>query len=588
MRNKLYPKLFSLTLGFLTIACHDAYAAVAVDMHSQAPGYLQGLLNTQNTPAKVTSANSPFKMISRNIDFNQTIHTRFKQTYHGFDVWNGEMIVHAPHASNVKAGTPQLTASGVIYDQLDNDLAASQADASQRQMIAEKAAASYIKEMQLRASAARLKTQTIVYVDSKTNKAVWTYLVTFMVVDAQHRVYEPSMIVDAQSQVIYQQWDRIDSVVSQSDETVLAGGYGGNPNVGKLEYGMTDQYPGFTVERISSYDPLSKDFRGNCYMHDSIVKVAEGLAGSDIEFYFPCHDQDAAHNNLYWNADFMSVNDGYSPLNDAIYGTHVVSNLFRDWYGLPLYAEADHTTPKQITIEFIPAALDWVTDYSNWDTINNEVVLGSGGEGYYPFTSIGILAHELGHAFTSQHSNLSNYYGTGAMNESFSDLAAQATQYYLTGKNDWRIGKDIIADPMVDGCKDVQDCAIRYMDNPTKDEKSFDNVVDAMIYHPNIHYSSGVFNKMFYLLATKPNWNTKMVFNVMVQANMNYWTSSYPNKSDYKQIACGIIAAAKDYQAKDAAYDLPAVISALKAVGFKDDGLAGPYPDFDYDLKSCE
>ena len=83
--------------------------------------------------------------------------------------------------------------------------------------------------------------------------------------------------------------------------------------------------------------------------------------------------------------------------------------------------------------------------------------LGRGGDGFYPFTSIGIMSHELSHGFTTQHSNLTYDGGSGAMNEAFSDMAAQAVQYYLTGKNDWRIGAEIISDPVQAGCIDQKD-----------------------------------------------------------------------------------------------------------------------------------
>ena len=52
-------------------------------------------------------------------------------------------------------------------------------------------------------------------------------------------------------------------------------------------------------------------------------------------------------------------------------------------------------------------------------------------------------------------------------------------------------------------------------------------------------------------------WNTKKAFDVMVSANMNYWTSS----STFEQGACGVIQATRDHD-----YDVDTVLAALKAV----------------------
>ena len=107
--------------------------------------------------------------------------------------------------------------------------------------------------------------------------------------------------------------------------------------------------------------------------------------------------------------------------------------------------------------------------------------------------------------------------------------------------------------------------ALRYMDEPTKDCKdrmpgtrcSISNIKE---YHSglDVHFSSGIFNKVFYLLGTTKNWDTKKAFDVMVQANQNYWTS----QTTFSQAACGVVSAAKDYQ-----YDLDAVRFAMDSVG---------------------
>ncbi|MGC1181932.1 M4 family metallopeptidase, partial [Legionella sp.] len=73
----------------------------------------------------------------------------------------------------------------------------------------------------------------------------------------------------------------------------------------------------------------------------------------------------------------------------------------------------------------------------------------------------------------------------------------------------------------------------------------------------DVHYSSGVYNHLFYFLATKPHWNTRLAFNVMVKANMDYWTPY----STFDEGGCGMISAAHDL-----GYSIDDVKASLKQV----------------------
>src|SRR3990167_10481966 len=172
---------------------------------------------------------------------------------------------------------------------------------------------------------------------------------------------------------------------------------------------------------------------------------------------------------------------------------------------------------------------------------------GDGVKLFYPLTSLGVGAHELSHGFTSQHANLTYEKQSGGLNESYSDMAAQAAEYYSTGKNSWQIGPEIVKG----------NGALRYMDDPTKDGKSIAHVRD---YNDslNVHYSSGVFNKVFYLLGTSDGWDTKKAFDVMVKANMDYWTAN----STFAEAACGVAQATNDYH-----YNIDTVAHAMQIVG---------------------
>ena len=133
------------------------------------------------------------------------------------------------------------------------------------------------------------------------------------------------------------------------------------------------------------------------------------------------------------------------------------------------------------------------------------------------------------------------------MNEAFSDMAGEASENFMKGTNDWKVGYDIFKG----------NGALRYMDDPTKDGKSIGHASDY--YNGmDVHYSSGVFNKAFYFLSTTSGWTVKKAFEVMVVANQMYWTAS----STYKQGACGV-----EKAAADKGYNVDDVKAAFLKVG---------------------
>ena len=192
-------------------------------------------------------------------------------------------------------------------------------------------------------------------------------------------------------------------------------------------------------------------------------------------------------------------------------------------------------------------------DNAFWD--GRQMTFGDGETLFYPLTSLGVGAHEISHGFTEQHANLEYWGQSGGMNEAFSDMAAQAAEYYAYGKNNWQIGPEIFK---------AENQALRYMDQPSKDctagqEPGDDCSIDDATQYNNsldVHYSSGVFNRLFYLISTTPGWNTKKAFDVMLEAQF-HWVSD----ADFIDGACGIIKATEEL-----GYEVAAVKAAINQV----------------------
>jgi PKD repeat protein len=197
------------------------------------------------------------------------------------------------------------------------------------------------------------------------------------------------------------------------------------------------------------------------------------------------------------------INGGYCPLNDAHVFGGVVYDMYDEWF---------NTAP--LTFQLV-LRVHYSVNYENafWD--GQTMTFGDGASNFYPLVSLDVVAHEVSHGFTEQNSDLIYSGKPGGINEAFSDMAGEAAELYFRGSNDFMIGYDIRKGSG----------ALRYMDDPPKDGKSIDSAND---YYSgmDVHYSSGVFNKAFYVLATTTGWDTKKAFAVFVKANQDYWEPS--------------------------------------------------------------
>lgn len=329
-------------------------------------------------------------------------------------------------------------------------------------------------------------------------------------------------------------------------DVVPGGGVGGNLKIGQLNYdGQPGHQSSFMVER----DPLLR----LCYLRNGDVIVKDNRTSALVSY--ACTDMDSEHNDVFWNTLDDSVNGGYSPNNDTIAAITFLKNMYRSWYLLEPLKNEDG---KAVTVTVYTHV---TMDNATWEgKKGNEWVmrLGDGGNVKYPSTAIGVVAHELAHGVTEQNSNLIYAGQSGGLNESFSDMADQAAQYYaFDGKNNWMHDAEIMK---ADGK------ALRYLDKPSRDcgetgvpgkTCSIDHI-SQYLDTTNVHYSSGIFNRIFYLIGTAPGWDAKKTFDIMLQANRFYWTAN----TSFDEAACGVLQAARDYQ-----YDTSAVNHAFKVVG---------------------
>lgn len=527
-----------LFCGFLTCST-SIFAATPVDLSHQPLSIIHSFLVNDK------SNNPQVKQLSSAVDFNQTQHVRLQQMYSNYPVWGGDFVLHAPKG-NIQsindiatfANSTDISMNGTIYNGIEKDLNATPAYAlttEQMDKAMQQAILSYQKKNGIASNPITEKTSSrIIYID-KNNKAHWAYLISFVASPANAIPQKPTFIMDATTLEIYKEWDNI-----QTLSNTFGGGFGGNEKISKFVYdGLQNNFPKLDIQR--------DDTTNFCFLKNSDVTVKNASNGGTVISY-ECKATDNSHDQVYWNADHDAVNGAYSPSNDALFVGKIVKNMYQEWYGVPVLKESNGS-PMMLNMQ-----VHLRMDNAYWN--GREMFFGDGIRIFYPLVSIGVAAHEISHGFTQQHSNLEYYGQSGGLNESFSDMAAQAAEFYATKKNHWTIGDEIYKEA---------NKALRYMDEPTKDcgskkpgsSCSISNVEDYDDYI-DVHYSSGIFNKFFYLLGTSKKWDTQKAFNVMVHANQNYWTS----ESNFTQAACGVIKSAKDYK-----YPVKAVKQAAKGVG---------------------
>lgn len=519
-----------ITLAGLTLAMSAGVNALnVININEKEPKNItinsskhqNGFASSQASETLVNYKNKNFKVktLREQTDKSGITHTRYVQTYNDIPVWGRQVIKHKNNKQRRVgfAGTNdhgKLT--GELVDGLNADLAGLSLIPGFTKDEALKFAKEYyinsVKDKELVASNLvyeNEKSDLIIYTHDKDGKAKLAYNVSFFVDDQNgDSPARPTYLIDATDKKVLKTWN---ALMHKREAT----GPGGNEKIGKYVYG--GDMPKLDI-RVAA--------RNECFMvSDKVrtVNLRNGYYGAKTH-HFTCYD-----------SDNDAVNGAYSALNDAHYYGEQLFNMYSEWYD-----KAPLTFKLTMRVHY-------GRGYENAFWNGSSMTFGDGKDYFYPLVSMDVVGHEVSHGYTEQNSNLEYMGQSGGINESFSDMAGKASEYYVFGKNSWGIGDDITKgnEPL------------RYMDTPEKDGTS---IGDARDYSDwlDVHYTSGVFNKAFYLLATHDNWTIKKAFDVFVHANTYYWVAS----TGYADGAMGAV-----FSAEDLGYDSKDVISVFNQVG---------------------
>ncbi|WP_176985388.1 MULTISPECIES: M4 family metallopeptidase [unclassified Streptomyces] len=212
-----------------------------------------------------------------------------------------------------------------------------------------------------------------------------------------------------------------------------------------------------------------------------------------------------------------------------------------------------------------------------WDDSCFCMTYGDGTKDAAPLTSLDVAGHEMSHGVTSHTAGLEYSGESGGLNEATSDIFGTGVEFYAnnsTDVGDYLIGEKI--DINGDGSP------LRYMDKPSKDGGSAD-YWSADVGDKDVHYSSGVANHFFYLLAEgsgakkindvsydSPTKDGSKVTGIGRDKALQVWykalTTYFTSKTDYKAAREGTLKAATDLYGADSA-EAKTVAAAWTAVG---------------------
>jgi Zn-dependent metalloprotease len=434
----LTPKL----LSFAVLMALGGAAAAANTTNSPAVSRALGLL--QNHGAAV-HASPQDRFIARDVmvDRDGTEHVRFDRTYAGLPVIGGDFVTHSRggqlHSTSLTQGAALKLGTRPTLDQSEAIVRAGAAFGSD--------------------FVGTPKATLVVYARDTTPKLA--YQVTLQGADKNGNDLDMTFIVDAKLGNLLDRWSNHETAAATATFKTLFSG-----NVSSTTNSITGGY--------EMRDPS----RGNGYTVNGAKGRNSGKIYTDTD-------------NVWGN---NSTSDGATAAADAQFGVAVTWDYYKNVHGRTGIANNGAGAYNKVHY-----GNNYVNAY--WSDSCFCMTYGDGdGVSYAPLVTLDIAGHEMSHGVMSRTANLTYSGESGGLNEANSDIMGTMVEFYANNSidvADYLVGEEIyIAN--VPGSASQK--ALRYMYNPIKDTRS-PNCYSSTIGSLDVHYSSGVANHFFYLLA---------------------------------------------------------------------------------------
>jgi Zn-dependent metalloprotease len=426
-------------------------------------------------------------------------HVRFRQTYHGLEVWGRDVIVHVDARGVVESfngrylPTPTLSLQEAVLSQ------------SQAEQIAQRDLGA------ARGAAFGRESRKLLYVDAK-NAAHLAWLVNLRA-DLEANWY---FFIDATSGEILHRYNHVmhDGPVPGTGVDLLNNSRNLNLyQIGSQFYLIDASKPMFNAAGSSFPD------KGV-----GVIYTFDARNGEGEQLYYV-----TSTNANAWNAP---------PAVSAAANGALVYNYYSQIHGRNAIDGAGSS---------MNLAVNFKQNYNNAFWNGQFVVFGNGdGNSFSDLAAaLDVTAHEMSHGVVENTANLVYENQPGALNESFADVFGVLFEFWVEGDaGDWLIGEDVTTpDTPGDALRDMEDPAsnrVAFGKQPTK-MSEFQNLPNtAQGDHGGVHINSGIPNRAFYLYATAVGRTAAE--KVYYQALSNYLTRS----AQFIDCRLAVIKAAED------------------------------------------
>ncbi|MFJ5837704.1 M4 family metallopeptidase [Streptomyces shenzhenensis] len=372
-------------------------------------------------------------------DADGTVHTRYTRTYAGLPVIGADVIVHE------RAGEQSVTRSA------PRALTVPTTEAVISSATAKKAALKAADEEPSLVPEGAASSRRVVWAADGSPRPAWDNVVTGVRADGT-----PSRL--------HVVTDAVTGARLASYDDIRAG-------EGHSQYSGTVQLA--SVRNGDAYQ-LADPQRGNHRTYDVTGGIRTLLTDSDD----------------VWGDG--SPDSAQTAAVDAAYGAQRTWDFYHDRFGRNGIADDGVGAVSNV---------HYGTGYANafWDDLCFCMTYGDGRDGRHPLTQLDIAAHEMTHGVTSATAGLIYTGESGGLNEATSDIMGTAVEFFTGNAED-------TPDYLIGELADVRGTGkpLRYMDQPSKDASAKGTSQDywtAGTKKLDPHFSSGVANHFFYLLA---------------------------------------------------------------------------------------
>lgn len=452
--------------NLLSIAVLSALAvpAMAANNVASTAGKAAALkAQTLSSPALARAGSDAFVAGRVNKSSNGTEHARLARTYKGLPVLGGDVIMHTSRNGQVRV-TSTLKSTQRPVNTNPN---VSKAEAIVNAGAHLKSTISVMPQGEL-----------VVYARKEFAKApILAWKVDFKGFNPDGTEADQTFIVNAATGAIARQWSNIHNAFKPGPDAACPSG------TAAVGTGKTVRLGNVTIDTSKC---------GNVYKMVDRVRgmgttnnMAQRTSGKGVTF--------ADTDNIWGN---NSVTDSASAGAEAHYGVATTWDYFKQVHDRNGIADDGKGATSLV---------HYGRNYFNagWSDASFTMIFGDGNPAIsYPLTVLDVAGHEMAHGVTSRSANLEYSGESGGLNEATSDIFGSMVEYFANNpedKGDYLIGERIYKanDNLPAGKMPV---ALRYMFKPILDTDSPD-CYSSSIGGIDVHYSSGVANHFYYLLA---------------------------------------------------------------------------------------